>query len=151
MPTIGRIVDNDSQGTKVQLSDGSFSIVAHGGPAPSIGQEVEVKEFGYCVPVEGTRPHQTVDLMAHHAEDVKAVAEWLQDDAVDAIARYTNNALEAATFESGNTANTIIVSEELPNAVDASGSNAENQGGDNSDQKTHVGGRGKQRAKPNRK
>ena len=64
MLTIARIVDNDSVGTKVQLSDGSFSIVVHGGPTPSIGQAVEAKEFGYCIPVEGTRPHQTVDMAA---------------------------------------------------------------------------------------
>ena len=62
MLTIAKIVDNDSIGTAVQLSDGSFGIVTHGRAAPSIGQTVERGEFGYLIPVEGTRPHQTVNM-----------------------------------------------------------------------------------------
>ena len=59
---ISAIVDNDSVGTKVRLNDGSYGIVTHGQAAPSVGMAVERGEFGYVIPVEGTRPHQTVDL-----------------------------------------------------------------------------------------
>lgn len=79
MLTIARIVDNDSVGTKVQLSDGSFSNVAHGGPAPSIGQAVDVKEFGYCIPVEGTRPHQMVDMAAAYDTAANDLGKLLSD------------------------------------------------------------------------
>jgi len=59
---ISAIVDNDSVGTRVRLNDGSYGIVTHGQAAPSVGMAVERGEFGYVIPVEGTRPHQTVDL-----------------------------------------------------------------------------------------
>ena len=65
---ISAIVDNDSVGTKVRLNDGSYGIVTHGQAAPSVGMAVERGEFGYVIPVEGTRPHQTVDMGA--IEDV---------------------------------------------------------------------------------
>lgn len=112
MLTIAKIVDNDSVGTKVQLSDGAFSIVAHGGPAPSIGQEVDVKEFGYCVPVEGSRPHQTVDMVGGSIEP-------------------PGTGPDMRSFPPE-------IVEVIPNAMDAGASPAKDEGGDQFETQTNV-------------
>ena len=142
MLTISRIVDNDSQGTKVQLSDGSFGIIVHGHAAPSQGQEVKRKGFGYLMAVDGTMPHQTMDLG-------KSLAGIPEPDNSLISAAAENQSNVQPRKESADTA-AAELNKETADAMDASGSNAENEDGDQPQIEAPVGDGGELSAESNR-
>lgn len=129
MLTIGQIIDNDSIGTKVRLSDGTLSIVAHGSPLPSIGQAVTLSGFGYCVPLEGTRPHQTVDMATEYSAEEKALISTGKAVPVHGI----------RLVETGSAGSGVGYIQGENNAVELIGSDPKDEGGLNSEAKETVG------------